>query len=223
MSTIIKAGSELPRQSGLQIAPLAFNLDDMSHRANDYLGKVRAQAGEILGEARQQADSIRKQAETEGRRAAQQHAEKLIDAKLAQQMQSVLPALQRAVQELSQARQAWLQHWERQAVTVAAQMAERIIRRELATRPEITLDLVREALELAAGSAEISILMNPDDANALGAEVERLVANLRGAGAARIVADPAISRGGCRVETRFGIIDQQLENQLKRIEEELNQ
>ena len=38
---------------------------------------------------------------------------------------------------------------------------------------------------------------------------------------AEIVADPAITLGGCRVETRFGIIDQQFEAQLKRIEEEL--
>ena len=38
---------------------------------------------------------------------------------------------------------------------------------------------------------------------------------------AEITADATISRGGCRVETRFGTIDQQFESQLKRIEEEL--
>jgi flagellar biosynthesis/type III secretory pathway protein FliH len=36
-----------------------------------------------------------------------------------------------------------------------------------------------------------------------------------------LVADPQISAGGCRVETRFGVIDQQFESQLARIEEEL--
>ena len=35
------------------------------------------------------------------------------------------------------------------------------------------------------------------------------------------MADPEIARGGCRVETRFGTIDQQFEAQLARIEEEL--
>jgi flagellar assembly protein FliH len=223
MSTIIKAGSEIPRQSGLQVAPLAFNLDDMNHRANDYLEKIRAQAGQILREAQQQADSIRKQAESDGKRTAQQHAEKLIDNKLAGQMQTLLPALQQVVQQLAQAKQVWQQRWERDAVSVAIQIAERVIRREIAARPQITVDLVREALDLATGSSEITILLNPQDVQSLGTEIEKVVSSMRAAGTARIVGDGAISPGGCRVETRFGSIDQQLEVQLKRIEEELSQ
>jgi len=221
MSTIIKAGSEMPRQSGLQIAPLAFNLDDMNHRANDYLEKIRTQASQILREAQQQADSIRKQAEAEGKRTAQQHAEKLIDTKLTNQMQSLMPALNHAVQELVQARQSWLQTWERDAVKVAIQIAERVIRREVSAQPEITVELVRETLDLAAGSAEITLLLNPQDAQALGPKIESLVASMRSAGTARIVGDASISPGGCRVETRFGSIDQQIQSQLRRIEEEL--
>lgn len=221
MSTIIKAGSEIPRQSGLQVAPLAFNLDDMNHRANDYLEKIRGQASQIIREAQQQADSIRKQAESEGKRTAQQHAEKLIETKLAGQMQTLMPALQQAVQQLSQARHAWQQRWERDAVSVAIQIAERIIRREIAAKPEITIELVREALDLAAGSPEVTILMHPQDVNALGPEIEKVVASMRAAGTARIVGDSSIAPSGCRVETRFGSIDQQLQVQLKRIEEEL--
>ena len=40
-------------------------------------------------------------------------------------------------------------------------------------------------------------------------------------GDAEVIADAAIGQGGCRVETRFGTIDQQFESQLKRIAEEL--
>ncbi|MFQ5550985.1 MAG: FliH/SctL family protein [Gemmatimonadales bacterium] len=40
-------------------------------------------------------------------------------------------------------------------------------------------------------------------------------------GAIDIVADSAVSPGGCFVETEFGNIDQQFETQLARIEEEL--
>ena len=43
---------------------------------------------------------------------------------------------------------------------------------------------------------------------------------MAGLGDAELVADPAITPGGCRVETRFGVIDQQFETQLARIEEE---
>jgi flagellar assembly protein FliH len=37
----------------------------------------------------------------------------------------------------------------------------------------------------------------------------------------RIVADESITAGGCRVDTEFGSLDQQLEAQLARITEEL--
>ena len=39
---------------------------------------------------------------------------------------------------------------------------------------------------------------------------------------AKVVADEAISVSGCRVETEFGSIDQQIETQLERIAEELS-
>jgi len=40
-------------------------------------------------------------------------------------------------------------------------------------------------------------------------------------GDADVTPDATIAQGGCRVETRFGTIDQQIETQLQRIEEEL--
>jgi flagellar biosynthesis/type III secretory pathway protein FliH len=44
---------------------------------------------------------------------------------------------------------------------------------------------------------------------------------LAGLGTCELAADPAITPGGCRVETAFGEIDQRIETQIRRIEEEL--
>jgi len=80
---------------------------------------------------------------------------------------------------------------------------------------------VLEALELATGSPNVRLHLNPEDHKALGTQVRTLIDAMSGLGAAEVTADAAIGRGGCRVETRFGAIDQQFESQLKRIEEEL--
>ena len=104
---------------------------------------------------------------------------------------------------------------------VAVAIAERVVRRELAAAPEITMALVREALELAAGSAELVLRLNPEDFNLLGDQAQRMAAELTRLGKVDVVADPAITKGGCRVDTRHGTIDQQLEVQLARIEAEL--
>ena len=43
---------------------------------------------------------------------------------------------------------------------------------------------------------------------------------MSGLGETQIVADASVSPGGCRVETRFGTVDQTFEAQLARVEEE---
>jgi flagellar assembly protein FliH len=114
-----------------------------------------------------------------------------------------------------------MSQWESGVVRLATAIAERVVRGELSRRPEITLRLVREALELAAGSSNVRLQLHPDDYTALGSQVGSMIEAMSGLGNAEVVCDPSMTPGGCRVETRFGVIDQQLESQLKRIEEEL--
>jgi flagellar assembly protein FliH len=132
-----------------------------------------------------------------------------------------MAALRQAAVDLRQAKQAWLSHWEASAVHLAVAIASKIVRHEIAQQPEITMALVREALELAAGSPSVRLRLHPDDHKAIGDQVRTLIHAMSALGHAEVVADPEISSGGCRVETRFGAIDQRFESQLQRIEEEL--
>ena len=216
MSTIIKA-SDLSHD----VQGVAFNFDDMTAKAGQYLDQIRARAAQIVDQAHQQAAAIRREAQIEGRRAGQRQVEQTVRKQLAAQLATLLPALRSAIQDIQHAKQDWLTHWEQSAVHLAAAVAKRLIRRELSQTPEITLTLIREALELAAGSSHLRIHMNPADHQTLGPQVETLIAELSSLGSTELVADPEISRGGCRVETRFGVINQQFEAQLARIEEEL--
>jgi flagellar assembly protein FliH len=122
---------------------------------------------------------------------------------------------------LADARHQWLRHWEKAAVELAMKVAERIVRREVAASPAVAIGLVREALEMAAGSPRIRICLNPADRDALGDEAQRLTKEIARTADTQIVSDPSISRGGCRVETQHGVIDQRIETQLDRIAEEL--
>ena len=213
MSTIIRA-----TEPGRHSPSVAFNFDDMAVRAKGYLEQVRTEADQIVAKARQEAGAIRERAEQAGREAGWQGVEQIVREQLA----TVLPALRQVIQDIQHAKQAWLTHWEASAVHVAAAIARRLVRRELTQRPEeITLTLIREAMELAAGSSQLRIHLSPADHEAIGQRAEKLIQELSGIATAELVADPEITPGGCRVETRFGIIDQQFEAQLKRIEEEL--
>ncbi len=212
MSTVIKAADQ---RRDLQAVP--FNFDDMAAKAQQCLDRVREEAAGIVAQAEKDAAKIRKQAENEGRRAGQVEVERLVRKQLSGQ----LATLQQVVRDVQHAKQAWLAHWEKTGVHVAVAIASRLIRRELSQTPDVPLALIREALELAVGSAQLRVHVNPADQKVLGPQIDVLISELAPLGSAEQVADPEISPGGCRVETRFGAIDQQFETQLARIEEEL--
>ena len=216
MSTIIKSGG-----STRSIQQVAFNLEDMRHQATRYLDQVRSQAAEIITAANTQADSIRKRAEEEGRQAAMRAAEMVLDDKVGQRMQTVLPALQKVITGIADAKQDWLGQWERSTVKLAAAMAARVVRRCVPDLPDVTFTLVREGLEMATGSSKIRIRLHPTDYDTLKGQIERLTQELDRLAPAELIADPEISPGGCRIETLHGAIDLQFESQLARIEEEL--
>jgi flagellar assembly protein FliH len=204
-----------------QASPIVFNFEDVTQHANRYVNDVQSQAAAIIADAQRQAEAVTRRAEEQGRQAALRAVEQVLDQKVGQKMESLLPALEKVVSELVDARQAWLRHWEQTAVRLAAKMAQRVIRRELSQTPEITVDLVREALELAAGASHLKISLHPDDFETLSGQVERLSKEIARAAEVEILPDMAVTAGGCRVETSQGLVDQQIETQLERIVAEL--
>jgi flagellar assembly protein FliH len=216
MAAIIKAAD---RNRG--ISETAFNFDDMQSRADDYVRQIREQATKIVADAQKQAEQIRKTAELEGLKAARRAHDAEVAAATAKRMETLTPAIRTAVDELQTSKHAWLAHWEKTAVGLARRIAERVLRRELAADHELPIRLVRESLELAIGADGIRIMFNPADLAKLGEAVDQVVREFGRMGKIEVVADERIGPGGCRLETRHGLIDQQLATQFARIEDEL--
>ncbi|HEX4148315.1 MAG TPA: FliH/SctL family protein [Pirellulales bacterium] len=216
MSGIIKATD---RNRGVH--GVAFNFEDMAQGADTYLGKIREQARQTLAQAVEEAKTIRQRAEAEGRQAGERALNELVSQQVARQLDTVMPALKQVIGQIEGSRPGWLAHWEQRAVHLAAAIAGRIVQRQVAADPGITVELVRAGLELARGTSEVRIVLHPEDVASLGDQVERLVAEFSRLGTPVIVGDERIARGGCRIETRHGAVDQQFAAQLDRIEAEL--
>src|SRR5262245_53107333 len=221
MATIIRKDSPRETASGRAVQPVAFSFDDMRGQANDYLGTVRAEAAKIVQQAHQQAEQVRRQAEAAGRKAAEAAIERVLDERVGKRMETLLPALNQLIAETNQAKAQLLTRWEQSAVKVACEIAKRIIGRELSQDPQITLDTIAEALRLASGMTELTLHVSPTDYENLGTQINRLAETLGGLSPSAVIADPTITPGGCRVKTKFGVIDNQIEAQLERIQEEL--
>jgi flagellar assembly protein FliH len=222
MATIIRKDSPRETPSGRAVQPVAFSFSDMRGQASDYLGTVRTEAAKIVQQAHQQAEQIRRQAEVEGRKAAEAAIERILDERVGKRMATLLPALEKLLTEMNNTKAQLLERWQQSSLHVATAIAERIIRREVAQDPQITLDLVADTLRLAAGMTEITLHISPTDHANLGTQITRLANTVGHLAPSAVVADENVSPGGCVVRTKFGEIDGQIESQLKRIEEELS-
>jgi flagellar assembly protein FliH len=213
MASVIK-----PNKGKRQAEPIVYRFEEVSPDSERCVGDAQMKAAAIVAEARQQAEEIRRQAIEEGK----QDAAQSVEQEIARRMETALPIVRQAAAELVNTQQAWLRRWEQSAVQLAVKIAERIVHREIARSPQITLDLVRDALEMAMGAPQIKIRLNPADFAAMEGQVKRLAQEISQASQATIVPDEAISRGGCRLETQHGVIDQQIGTQLDRIAAELS-
>ena len=140
---------------------------------------------------------------------------------LGTKLETLLPALTVMIDQLETAKQSFLQYWERSAVKIVLAIASRVIDRELPEIADVPLQLLREALELGTGSTSLRIRLNKGDYDALLPQIDVLVQEMARSAQTEIIGDESVSPGGCILETPQGVIDNQIESRLARIEEEL--
>ncbi|MDR5689441.1 MAG: F0F1 ATP synthase subunit delta [Armatimonadota bacterium] len=104
-------------------------------------------------------------------------------------------------------------------VTLALEVARKVIRRAVECDPALLLGWVREAAERLHASGALVVRVNPQDLERLrssGVDLERAGVRLRW------VADPSVD-GGCVVESDSGVVDATVATQLRTLQERLEE
>lgn len=109
-----------------------------------------------------------------------------------------------------------------EAAALALEVAARIVRAEVAIRPERVLDIVRAAIRRATDREQLLIHVNPADLQICRDGAPDLMIQMGGIRRIDVVDDPRIARGGCILETPTGDVDATLAGQLARIHEALS-
>ena len=113
------------------------------------------------------------------------------------QVTQVLASLDRELGQLEQQLAAGV-------ARVATELARQVVRSELGLRPALVVQVAQEAIDAVLMSARhITVQVHPDD----HALIARGCAETLAARGARLLAQPAVPRGGCRVESDAGVID----------------
>ncbi|MGA2247011.1 MAG: FliH/SctL family protein [Verrucomicrobiota bacterium] len=81
---------------------------------------------------------------------------------------------------------------------------------------------VREALAQAQDTAEILVQVHPDDLALLRQHQSSILNGLPESGPLRFVPSSDVGRGGCVIQTRFGLIDARRETKIEQLRQSLN-
>ena len=109
---------------------------------------------------------------------------------------------------------------ENAVVTLAVEAAQRLVA-GMPISPEMIEASVREALAQVQETTEISISLHPDDLALLEKMHSPLLAAKSGADQMQFHSSSEVSRGGCLVQTRFGLIDARRETKVEQLHEVL--
>ncbi len=110
-----------------------------------------------------------------------------------------------------------------QVVRMALRVAEKVLRRKLETAPEAMLPMVDEALRSLQGQQQTRIVLrvHPADQPVLEARRQHWQDRHPSISGLQVVVDETMSRGGCRIESEFGMVDATIETQIQVIERHL--
>jgi len=122
--------------------------------------------------------------------------------------EAMLRRIGQTIEELGGLRQTLIHETEREMVQLALTLARRVVHREVTLDPELAAALAHVALERLGMNTPATIRLNPDDYTVVAQDGARW-----GGQTVTVVPDPAISRGGCLVETAFGSVDATIERQ----------
>ncbi len=227
---VIKA-SELARTPGASLSGFHFN--DVMEEARRMVAEARSQADAMIAEARGQVDRIRALAReegyaegmaagrAEGLRLGRQEAFEAARSEFAERQGRLVEAFTAAVSRIDADRAAWLAQGRHDLIELAVAIAAKVGAHVAARHREVVLANLEEAVRLAGRRTDVTVAVNPADAETARMFIDSLRDLQEHWHNVRVVADPEVSPGGCHVNWGSGAIDATLETQLERIRAEL--
>lgn len=151
----------------------------------------------------------------DGRRYEAAEREAAASEELAAHRQALIASMERIADEVAAGRSALVSHVEAEVSLLAFRLTSVLLDRELELATSPGLDALRRALRLAPEGGELTVRLNPLDAEALDGSDE--LAELRCSRHIVVVADPALARGDCVATAGACRIEAQIEPALERV------
>ncbi|MBQ0762686.1 flagellar assembly protein FliH [Marinobacter psychrophilus] len=205
-------GNEVPREEERDIKPLtAAELQDIHQQAEAEGHGAGLEKGHREGFAKGREEGFAQgvkagtvEGREKGERAGREHSQ--------QQMQALEKRIDLVMESLVLPIRQQQNDLEEALVQLATAVAKAVVQRELSQDSSHIMQVVRQAMAALPSTTEtVRISANPKDIEPLQASLARLDASTK------LVEDAAISPGGCRVETRYSLVDFTVEKRFQQV------
>jgi flagellar assembly protein FliH len=177
----------------------------------DAMDKAKKQVGELKSNARKQGyDTGFEGGFNKGKETAKE------------EFSPVLETTQQLVEELSGFRKEMYDKVEREMIEMVIALTKKVIHFEFSTREDAVQDMIRLAVKSVVDRESMVIKIHPTDkkyAESFRPELQHMFSEIKNI---TFVTHSGIERGGCVVETNFGVIDARIEKLEEQIDRILN-
>jgi flagellar assembly protein FliH len=218
------------------IAPLAatpFSLADVERAAKMTLLRARQQAEQLLATAQAEGETLKLEAHADGlaqgrqeglaqglEQGRQEGHQRALNEHRAQ-FQQAIGALARAATTLDSSRLDLEATALTEVVKLAIAVARRVTKRQGLLDEQVLIGNLAEAMKLVIQSTDIRVAIHPAQRATLDAALPQLRLQWPNLVHLKVIEDPALDAGGCRVFTEQGQLDADIAGQLDRVAAEL--
>jgi flagellar assembly protein FliH len=214
---------------------IAFSMADIEQQAVGLITRARQQATQLLAEAQREGEAMRKQAHAEGLATGfdegvargMEEGAKLGHAKSLEEngakLTASVAALNAATAELNNRWRELESGSLRDVIGLCVKIANHVTKREGKYDQTVLMGNVTECLRLVVGTHDVRIAIHPSQKATLAYAMPRLRLEFPELQHVELAEDESTAPGGCRIYTRQGQIDADLNTQLERIARELIQ
>ena len=146
--------------------------------------------------------------------------EKALGEQLLQQRAEILELHQGVVRSLQNAVPQLIQQTEETLISLTLEAARKIVA-GIPISPRLVESVVREATSQLEDNTEITVLLHPEDLALLRKHQSPILTASPETSRLRFNTSSEITRGGCMIQTRFGLLDARRETKIEQLQKSL--
>jgi len=219
----------LIKSANAPAAMIPFSMKDIETQARALIARAKERAEALLVEAQKEAEQLKAAAKAEGlaegkrdglakgleegrRNGAQQAL-----GEHRTQLANLIKSLTEAASDLDASRQQLEADALKEVIDLSVAIASRVTKRQGMIDPQVLTENVSEAMKLVVSSSDVRIALHPSQKQYLLDMLPSLQMTWPTLQHVQVIDDESLAPGGCRVFSKGGQIDADLDGQLDRV------